>query len=313
MDNILSLINYFPLQIRDKILKYRDKFNMLEEIRIKTSVNIILKIGQADIIVDYITNQDELLQILQTICDNSIYSYQSQICNGYITLKGGHRVGITGSTVIEDGKVKNITYIYSLNFRVAKEIIGCSESIIKDILKLEENTIYNTIIVSPPGRGKTTLLRDIVRQISNGIPKLGFKGINVGVVDERDEISAMYKGIPQNEIGIRTDVLSNIPKAIGMKMLIRSMNPKVIVADEIGTEDDAKAINYAVCSGVKGIFTAHGESIEDILVNPILSKLYNLNVFELLLFIDENRNIKKHICKRKEKGESGNTYNMYAV
>lgn len=313
MDNILSLINYFPLQIRDKILKYRDKFNMLEEIRIKTNVNIILKIGQADIIVDYITNQDELLQILQTICDNSIYSYQSQICNGYITLKGGHRVGITGSTVIEDGKVKNITYIYSLNFRVAKEIIGCSESIIKDILKLEENTIYNTIIVSPPGRGKTTLLRDIVRQISNGIPKLGFKGINVGVVDERDEISAMYKGIPQNEIGIRTDVLSNIPKAIGMKMLIRSMNPKVIVADEIGTEDDVKAINYAVCSGVKGIFTAHGESIEDILVNPILSKLYNLNVFELLLFIDENRNIKKHICKRKEKGESSNTYNMYAV
>lgn len=313
MDNILSLINYFPLQIRDKILKYRDKFNMLEEIRIKTNVNIILKIGQADIIVDYITNQDELLQILQTICDNSIYSYQSQICNGYITLKGGHRVGITGSTVIEDGKVKNITYIYSLNFRVAKEIIGYSESIIKDILKLEENTIYNTIIVSPPGRGKTTLLRDIVRQISNGIPKLGFKGINVGVVDERDEISAMYKGIPQNEIGIRTDVLSNIPKAIGMKMLIRSMNPKVIVADEIGTEDDAKAINYAVCSGVKGIFTAHGESIEDILVNPILSKLYNLNVFELLLFIDENRNIKKHICKRKEKGESSNTYNMYAV
>lgn len=313
MNNILSLINYFPLQIRDKILKYRDKFNMLEEIRIKTNVNIILKIGQADIIVDYITNQDELLQILQTICDNSIYSYQSQICNGYITLKGGHRVGITGSTVIEDGKVKNITYIYSLNFRVAKEIIGCSESIIKDILKLEENTIYNTIIVSPPGRGKTTLLRDIVRQISNGIPKLGFKGINVGVVDERDEISAMYKGIPQNEIGIRTDVLSNIPKAIGMKMLIRSMNPKVIVADEIGTEDDAKAINYAVCSGVKGIFTAHGESIEDILVNPILSKLYNLNVFELLLFIDENRNIKKHICKRKEKGESSNTYNMYAV
>ena len=313
MDNILSLINYFPLQIRDKILKYRDKFNMLEEIRIKANVNIILKIGQADIIVDYITNQDELLQILQTICDNSIYSYQSQICNGYITLKGGHRVGITGSTVIEDGKVKNITYIYSLNFRVAKEIIGCSASIIKDILKLEENTIYNTIIVSPPGRGKTTLLRDIVRQISNGIPKLGFKGINVGVVDERDEISAMYKGIPQNEIGIRTDVLSNIPKAIGMKMLIRSMNPKVIVADEIGTEDDAKAINYAVCSGVKGIFTAHGENIEDILLNPILSKLYSLNVFELLLFIDENRNIKKHICKRKEKGESSNTYNMYAV
>ena len=123
------------------------------------------------------------------------------------------------------------------------------------------------------------------------------------MVDERDEISAMYKGIPQNEIGIRTDVLSNISKAIGMKMLIRSMNPKVIVADEIGTEDDAKAINYAVCSGVKGIFTAHGESMEDILLNPMLSKLYSLNVFELLLFIDENRNIKKYLQKKRERRE----------
>ena len=158
-----------------------------------------------------------MLQILQIICDNSIYSYQNQICNGYITLRGGHRVGIAGNVVVEDGKVKNISYIYSLNFRIAKEITGCSNKIIKDILNLEDNTIYNTIIVSPPGRGKTTLLRDIVRQISSGIPNLNFRGINVGLVDERDEISAMYKGVPQNNVGLRTDILSNIPKSIGMK------------------------------------------------------------------------------------------------
>ena len=115
------------------------------------------------------------------------------------------------------------------------------------------------------------LLRDLIRKLSNGIEDIGFKGVNVGLADERSEIAAMYKGIPQNDVGLRTDILDNVPKAIGMKMAIRSMSPKVIVADEIGNKRDSEAIKYAMCCGVKGIFTAHGASLEELEKNPEIS------------------------------------------
>lgn len=139
--------------------------------------------------------------------------------------------------------------------------------------------------------GKTTLLRDLIRQISNGIPKMNFKGINCGVVDERGEIAANYKGISQNDLGIRTDVIDNIPKAIGMKMLIRSMNPKVVAADEIGKKEDIDAIEYAITSGVNGIFTAHAANLDEIENNPILSTLITKNYIDKILILDEKRNI----------------------
>lgn len=152
----------------------------------------------------------------------------------------------------------------------------------------------------PQEFGKTTVLRDLIRRISTGIEKLNFKGINVGLVDERGEIAAMYKGIPQNDIGIRTDVLDNIPKAIGMRMLIRSMSPKVIVADEIGNENEIQAINYAVCSGIKGIFTAHGATFEEISINPTIKQLLNLHIFERIIFLTD----------KKRKAEIEKVYNL---
>lgn len=135
--------------------------------------------------------------------------------------------------------------------------------------------------------GKTTILRDLIRKISTGIEKLNFKGINVGLVDERGEIAAMYKGIPQNDVGQRTDVLDNVPKQVGMTMLIRSMSPNVIAADEIGNENEIEAINYAVCSGIKGIFTAHGSTLEEISINPTLKTLLNLHIFERIIFLTD--------------------------
>lgn len=278
---------YFPFKAREELSKFDS--NSLEEIRIRNNRPIFLKIGQDEVRTGYTIHTEEILEILQKICDNSIYTYQNQICNGYITIKGGHRIGITGNVVIKDGQVTNISHIYSLNFRIARQVLDCSNYVLPYVIN--KNSIFNTILVSPPGRGKTTILRDLIRKLSNGITEYHFKGINVAVADERGEIAAMYKGVPQNDIGERTDVLDNIPKALGMKMLVRSMNPKVIVADEIGTKEDVEAIKYAICSGVKGIFTAHGDSIDDIIQNPILSELYRENLFERIIFIKENREI----------------------
>lgn len=293
-----SIYRYFPQKIQNLISEeIGEKINTLEEIRIRVDKPLVLKFNFKEKVIRYFITSDEILNILQLMCENSIYSYQREISEGFITLKGGHRVGITGACVIEDGKVININYINSLNFRISRQVIGCSQKLLKHILDLGENNIYNTLIVSPPGCGKTTILRDLVRQISSGIKSVKFKGINVGVADERGEIAALYKGVPQNDVGIKADILENVSKSIGIKMLIRSMAPKVIVADEIGCEEDIDAINYAICSGCKGIFTAHGSCFDDIYSNQVINELIEKKSFEVIIFLD-----------RKTKGEIDSVY-----
>lgn len=296
---MLDILKFFPRGIANEIDK---KISIIEElvqeIRIRVGNKIIIKTNKKDdIIINYFVTQEEILEIMQIICNNSIYSYQNEIANGYITIKGGHRVGVTGDVVLENNKVINIKYISSLNFRIARQILDCSNNILKYVINLEENTVFHTLIVSPPGAGKTTILKDLVRKISDGIPEIGFKGIDVSLIDERGEISAMYNGVPQNKIGIRTDVLENVSKPIGIKMAVRSMAPKVIVADEIGNYNDIEAINYAVCSGVKGIFTAHSLSYETMMLNKELNKLINMKIIERIIFLDS-----------KTKGKIKNVY-----
>lgn len=285
-----DILIYFPTNIRNLLYNEIKNEELLEEIRIRINKPIILKFNKREQIIKYFVNQEEILRILQSVCENSIYSYQHQIAEGFVTVKGGHRVGISGSCVVENGKVININYINSLNFRVARQIFNISKNALKYILNIKENTIFNTLIVSKPGCGKTTLIKDITRQISDGTDD--FKGLKVGVVDERGEIAALYRGVPQNDIGLRTDVIDNVSKNDGMKMLIRSMSPEVIIADEIGNINDIEAINYAVCSGTKGIFTAHGQVLEDLYINKTLNELMNQNIFEVIIFLNT-----------KEKGE----------
>ena len=284
-----EVLEYLAENIKNEIKKYMTNVQDIEEIRLRTNKPIILKNSNGNNLLIHIVSKKELLETFQKVCEQSIYSYQKQICEGFITIKGGHRVGITGSCVIDNGKIININYISSLNFRIAREKKDVSNKILKYILN--ENDVNNTLIISKPGCGKTTILRDLVRKISTKK--------TCGIVDERGEIAAMYKGEPQNDIGILSDVMDNCTKSDGMKMLIRSMSPEVIVCDEIGSKQDIEAINYAMCSGVKGIFTAHGNSLEEIKLNEQIKELLEKYIVQIIIILDD-----------KKRGEIKNIYKL---
>lgn len=192
------ILNCLPYELSKLVSNHNP--SKLEEIRIRAEKPVILKIGMVEIVLKYIIRQNEIIGILQNICNNSIYAYQNQICNGFITLNGGHRVGICGNVVIKDGVVSNISYISSLNFRISHQVIGASDGVIRYILDISNNTVYNTLIVSPPGAGKTTIIRDIARKISNGIAEINFRGIDVSIIDERGEIAALSRGVSINDV-----------------------------------------------------------------------------------------------------------------
>ncbi len=272
----------------------------LEEIRIRENRPLMITSQNRDYILKadgsltstpnhaYLVTSEDTSSILQLISDYSIYAIEEELRNGFITLKGGHRVGLTGKAVLEGGKIKTLKYISGFNFRISRELKGVADSVIPYI-KTPDGGIFHTLIISPPQCGKTTLLRDMVRQISNGDSKRGLRGHKVGVVDERSEIAGCYRGVPQNDIGIRSDVLDACPKAQGMIMLIRSMSPHVIATDEIGSKEDMLAVEEALNAGIKILTTVHGSSTEEISRRPYLKDLINNRIFERIIILSNRR------------------------
>ncbi|WP_317367167.1 stage III sporulation protein AA [uncultured Tyzzerella sp.] len=292
-----KLINYFGKNIKFLLnnIDYQ-YFEKSEEVRIRLDRCIVFKtfdkeyflLKDMTITENFLENKvykptiEDISQTIETMSGYSIYALEQELKNGFITLNGGFRVGITGKVITENNKVKTIRNISSINIRIAREIKGCSSHILKYI---SNPTIKSTIIISPPNCGKTTLLRDIIRNISNCKE-------NVGLVDERSEIASLYMGKTQLDVGIRTDVLDRCKKSDGMLMLLRSMSPSVIAVDEIGSDEDIEAIEKIANSGVKIICTIHSYSIDDIKQKYNMQNILNNKIFERYIVL----NRKNEIC-----------------
>lgn len=283
MDRIIKLL---PKNIAEQVINSSNK-NFIEEIRLSIGKPVIVMARGYEEIKTYKVTSDDIKIIVQKISNYSLYAFEDEIRQGYITIDGGHRVGISGQCVIDKNSVKTIKYISSLNIRVAREVIGCSDKIMKYIVS--EQNVKNILIVSPPKCGKTTLIRDISRNISNGYKKLEFKGKRVAIIDERSEIASCHRGIPQMNVGMRTDVYDNCIKSEGMIMAIRTMAPDVIVCDEIGTKKDIDGLIMAFNSGVSIICSIHGNSVEEVYKRQIFREILEDKLINKIIVLS-NRN-----------------------
>ena len=276
-----QILNILARDIRHLLAQEDRDLNGLQEIRLRTGQPLrILKENRERVLPEekkpHIVTKEEMRETMEYISHYSLYAYENELRQGFLTIEGGHRVGVAGKVIMEREKVKNIQYISSINIRVSHEVIGCADKILPYITKNRQ--VCHTLIISPPSCGKTTLIRDLIRQISDGNEYV--KGCSVGVVDERSELGGCYLGIAQNHLGTRTDILDCCPKADGMIMLIRSMAPQVIAVDEIGTAEDIHAVEYAMQCGCKMIASVHGLDMDEATKKPVLGELIRRRMFE---------------------------------
>src|SRR5699024_9166717 len=278
-----EILRIFPEIIRKRIkIHIGGRWIYLQEIRFRLNQPIELVFDQK---IEWIQtvkpNQKDIMYIINQLSEFSLYRMEDELREGYITIEGGHRVGLAGKVNTIKGSVKAIQYITFLNIRIAKEKIGIAKKVMP---YLYGHDYLNTLLVGEPQTCKTTLVRDMTRIISSGWKDIRPK--KIGVVDERSEIGASLKGVPQHDLGKRTDVLDACPKAEGMMMMIRSMSPEIIVVDEIGSNEDVQALLEAINAGVTVICTIHGKSNAELKKRPSLQPLFQYHIFKLIILLE---------------------------
>lgn len=311
MEQAFPLEKIFPMKIRDAF-SGREWREGLEEIRVRVGQPMEfvydnktqypgIEDGTCTFTEGYLAgkeqsavyrmNMQDISEMLSYISNYSLYAYKEEMKQGYITIEGGHRIGLAGGAVMEQGKITGLHHVAFLNIRVAHQKTGCATEVLPYIR--QKKSIYNTLLLSEPGAGKTTLLRDCIRQLSDGNQMGG--GMKVSVLDERSEIAACHLGVPQNDLGMRTDVLDGCDKPEGIRMLLRTMSPQIIAVDELGGEADFVAVEQAVYSGCKVLGTIHAGDVSELIEKPYLREWVKREVFQRYIWIkresDGNRQI----------------------
>lgn len=302
MDMKNVIINFFPATLRKIWEKSECEWDKIEEIRIRVNKPIMIKERIKEYVLlkngeikefsegmdcnkYVIYTEKELEEILRHLCKDSVYAYEEERKQGFLVVQGGHRIGITGEVIHIEGKTYMAKYIRYMNIRIAHEIKGIANGVMKWLVSGEK--IFNTLIVSAPGGGKTTLLRDITRILSDGTAEC--RGMGVGMIDERGELAGAYRGVASLDCGMRTDVITGGNKEQGARILIRTFAPRIIVMDEIGMRRDAESVLYAGVSGCNVIATAHGNSINDLKCKPEIQELLNKKVFQRIVFLNRGQ------------------------
>jgi len=306
-----EILQIFSKDIRLLLGRLPADFSRIKEIRLRVCAPLLIFYQNQEYYITrdgnltdrqqeaYEVSAQALKETLEYMSRYSMYAFEEELRQGFLTVPGGHRVGLAGKTLAGSQGIRAMKWISSVNVRLAHERKGCADKVLPWLYG--RDGICHTLIVSPPGAGKTTLLRDLIRQISDGT--VGHPGMAVGVVDERSELAACYQGIPQNDLGIRTDVLDSCPKAYGMRMLIRSMAPRVVAVDEIGSREDLEAMEAVMNCGCRLIATVHGSSMEDVRRKPALARLFEEQWFGRYVILEPRNRAESRVRIYDGRGE----------
>lgn len=288
-----SVLRIFPVHIREQTRQAIERLKKIEEIRIRIGQPIEF-LGEENAwylgreqetaltkerAYAYVIAEEDMQEMVTFLSRYSLYAFSEEIQNGYITLEGGHRVGLAGQVRMERAEVAEISYIRFMDIRIAREHKGCALGLVSCLKR--ESGIYNTLLVSAPGIGKSTYLRDCIRLISDG-------GLRVSLIDERSEIAACHMGSPQNDVGVRTDVLDRCSKPAGMRMMLRAMSPQVLAVDELGSEADFEAVKQALNCGCKILGTIHAGNLEELSRKESLRAWVDGGVFERYVLLEKD-------------------------
>ena len=253
-----------------------------EEYRLRMGYPMFVVAGGREILLDgQAVTEEDLRSVMGQASGYSAHSVQQQISSGYLTIRGGHRIGLCGEAVMKQGAICAFRRLSSVSVRIARQVDTAGAEVTPKILD-ENGIVTDTLILAPPGGGKTTLLRDVIRRISDGIAA---QPLRVGLADERRELSAMWEGRPQFDIGTHTDVITDCPKADAVQLLVRGMNPQVLAMDEITAEEDLSALTWAAGCGVRLLATAHGEDLDSLRRRPIYQTLLRLKLFRRVIVL----------------------------